>query len=226
LATEAEAVIRDRRWAQWAPLSGLVFVVLFIVGVLLYKTPDHDIPGFRIVSFYDDKGNRAAIIISGYLLVLSGVFFFWFLSSLRERLLTVEGPPGRLTSIVHASGIVFIAMLMASAACFTFVAGEITFADTGVNPEIARVLPDMGWSFLLAGGAFSAIAMIDAASVLIIRTGVMPRWVGWVGFLVALILLVSFLVYPMAALLVWVGLVSLVLLGVPMPGGSTGVSAR
>jgi hypothetical protein len=226
LATEAEAVIRDRRWAQWAPLSGIAFVALFIVGILLYRTPDHDNTAVRILSFYDDKGNRAAIIISGYLLVLAGVFFFWFLSSLRERLLAAEGPPGRLTSIVHASGIVFIAMLMAAAGCFSFVAGEITFADTAVDAEIARVLPDLGWSFLLVGGAFSAIAMIDAVSVLIIRTGVMPRWVGWLGFLVAVVLLLSFLVYPVAAFLAWVGLISLVLLGFPIPGSSTGASAR
>ena len=50
--------------------------------------------------------------LAPYLLVLAGVFFFWFLTSLRDRLRVVEGGTGRLTAIVFAGGIVFIAMLM------------------------------------------------------------------------------------------------------------------
>jgi hypothetical protein len=221
LASDVEAVVRDRRWEQWAPLSGLVFIVLFIIGILLFATPDSDNPADRILSFYDDKGHRTQNIVSGYLLTLAGVFFYWFLASLRVTLSRIEGVPARLTSIVYGSGLVFIAMLMSAAVCFSFVSGEITFADTAVSPELARVLPDMGWGFLLLGGAFSAIAMIDAASVLIVRTGVFPRWVGWLGFVVALGLLVSFLVFPIALLLIWIGVVSLALLaanGVPVPG--------
>jgi hypothetical protein len=222
MASGAEAIVRDRRWAQWAPASGIIFVALFIIGIALFSTPDSDNTAERILSFYDDKGNRAQLIASGYVLVLSGVFFFWFLGSLRARLLEAEGPPGRLTSIVFASGIVFVTMLMAAAAAFMFVAGEITFADVAVDAEIARVLPDLGFAFLLIPGAFAAIAMIDAASVLIIRTGVLPKWIGWLGFVVSVGLLVSALFFPIALLLIWVGVVSLALLRIP----GEGVEAR
>jgi hypothetical protein len=213
-------VARESQWTRWAPIGGIAFIVLFVIGMALYSTPDVDNAPGQISSFYDDKGNRTEIIISGYLLVLSGVFFLWFLGSLRARLLEAEGGPGRLTSIMFASGVVFTAMLMAAAACFMFVAGEITFADAPVDPEIARVLPDIGYSFLLIAGGFAAIAMIDAASILVIRTGVLPSWIGWLGFVAAVVLLVAALVYPFAALLVWVGVVSLALLqlnGVNLP---------
>ena len=62
--------------------------------------------------------------------------------------------------------------------------------------------------------------MIDAASVLILRTGVLPAWIAWLGFVAAVVLLIAFLVFPIAALLVWVGVVSLALLqanGVNLP---------
>jgi hypothetical protein len=216
-----ESGIRESQgWSKWAPLGGIAFIVLFVVGIILFTTPDVDNSPQQITSFYDDEGNRTQLIISGYLLVLSGVFFLWFLGSLRARLLEVEGGAGRLTSIMFSSGIVFVTMLMAAAACFMFVAGEITFADAPVDPEIARVLPDLGWSFLLIGGAFAAIAIIDAASVLILRTGLFPAWIAWLGFVAAVVLLIAFLVFPIAALLVWVGVVSLALLqanGVDVP---------
>ena len=93
MATEAESVIRDRRWAQWAPVSGIVFVVLFVVGIFLINTPDSDDPLTKIAAFYDDGGNRAQLLISAYLLILSGVFFLWFLARLRVRLLSAGGRP-------------------------------------------------------------------------------------------------------------------------------------
>lgn len=212
--------IRDSRWTQWAPVGGIVFIVLFAIGMLLFDSPDVDNTKEAIGAFYDDKGNRTELIIAGYLIVLSGVFFFWFLGTLREKLLAAEGGQGRLTSIAFASGVVFTAMLMAAAGSFMFVPGEITFVDAPVDPEIARVLPHLGFTFLLIPGAFAAIAMVCATSVLIVRTGVFPMWIAWLGFLVALVLLASALFLPFLALLIWVGVMSLVLLaanGVNVP---------
>jgi hypothetical protein len=213
MATEAESVIRDRRWAQWAPLSGIVFVVLFVVGIMLLNTPDTDDPLTKIKAFYDDSGNRRQIIIAAYVLWLSGVFFFWFLASLRSRLMSVEGPPGRLTSIAFAGGVVFVAMLMVATSCFAFIAGEISFGDVhNISPDFERVLPDLGYPILLIGGMFSAIAMIDAASVLIVRTGVLPKWIGWYGFVAAIGLLFAAFFIPIILLLLWVLFVSVALL--------------
>lgn len=213
MATEAEAVVRDRRWAQWAPVSGIVFVVLFVVGFFVLNLPDSDDPLTKIQSFYDDGGNRAQIIIAGYLLTLSAVFFFWFLSSLRARLLAAEGQPGRLTSITFGSGLVFAALLLAAVGCFIFIAGEITFGDVdNISPEIERTIPDLGFPFLLIGGAFAAIAMVDAASVLIIRTCVLPKWIGWFGFVAAVGLLFAGFFLPIVLLLLWIVFVSVALL--------------
>jgi hypothetical protein len=59
---------------------------------------------------------------------------------------------------------------------------------------------------------FSAIAMIDAASVLIVRTGVLPKWIGWFGFVAAVGLLFAGFFLPLVLLLLWVVFVSVTLL--------------
>jgi hypothetical protein len=215
MATEAESVIRDRRWAQWAPLSGIAFVVLFVAAFMLLNLPNSDDPLTKFKSFYDDSGNRRQIIIAAYLLMLSAVFFFWFLSSVRARLLTAESAPGRLTSIVFGSGVVFVALMMAATSCFAFIAGEISFGSVDANnisPEIMRTIPDLGFPLLLIGGMFAAIAMIDAASVLIVRTGVLPKWIGWYGFVAAVGLLFSGFFLPILLFLFWVLFVSIAIL--------------
>lgn len=203
----------DSRWDRWGPIAGIVFVVLFVAGLLVLNMPDTDDPLNKIKAFYDDSGNRAQILISMYLLVLSAVFFFWFLASLRARMLAVEAPPGRLTSISFGSGLVFAALVMAAAGCFAFIAGEITFGDVKhINPELERIIPDLGYPILVIGGMFAAIAMIDAASILIVRTGFLPKWIGWFGFVAAIGLLFAFIFIPMILLVLWVLFVSVALL--------------
>lgn len=203
----------ESRWDRWGPIAGIVFVILFVAGFLVMNTPDTDDPLTKIKAFYDDGGNRAQIIISYYLLVLSAIFFFWFLASLRARLLAVEGPPGRLTSITFGSGLVFAALLLVGASCFAFIAGEITFGDVkNINPELERILPDLGYPILLIGGMFAAIAMIDATSILIVRTGFVPKWIGWFGFATAIGLLFAFFFVPMILLVLWVLFLSVALL--------------
>jgi hypothetical protein len=206
----------ESRWDRWGPIAGIVFVVLFVVGLSLNNIPSADDSATKIVNFYNDGGDRAQLIISSYLLWLAGLFFFWFLASLRSRLLQVEGLPGRLTSIVFGGGLVFIAMLMVAAACFASVAGDITFGDEKfVGVDGARFLPELGYPILLIAGVFAAIAMIDAASVLIMRTSVFPRWIAWFGFFAAIALLFAGFFLPLIVLPLWVIFVSVAMLRGP-----------
>jgi hypothetical protein len=204
------------RWERWGPLAGIVFAVLFVVGLSLNNIPSADDSAAKIASFYNDGGDRAQVIISSYVLWLAGLFFFWFVASLRTKLIAVEGAPGRLTSITFGGGLVFIALLMAAAACFASVAGDITFGgEDFVGAEGARFLPELGYPLLLIGGMFAVIAMIDAASILIIRTGVLPRWIGYFGFVTAVALLFAVVFLPMIFFVLWILFVSVAMWRAP-----------
>jgi hypothetical protein len=203
------------RWERWGPIAGIVFVVLLFVGVNLSVAdlPSADDSLTKISNFYNDGGKRAQVIIGAYLLWLAGVFFIWFLASVRTRLLAVEGAPGRLTSIAFGGGLVFVAMLMVAAACFASVAGDITFGgEKFVSPDAARFIPEIGYPIFLIGGMFAAIAMIDAVSILILRTGMLPKWIGWFGFFAAVVLLGAVFFIPIVAFLLWVLFISVAML--------------
>ena len=104
-------------------------------------------------------------------------------------------------------------MLIAAACALAFIPGEITFGDVNnINPELERILPDLAFPLLSVGAMFPAIAMIDATSVLALRTGTLPRWIGWFGFVAAVGLLFAGFFLPMILLLLWVVFVSVALL--------------
>ena len=70
----------------------------------------------KLVAWWSDSGHQSATVVSMYLFVLAGLCFLVFLAKLRSRLLTAEGGTGELTSLVVASGVVFVAMLFVAAA--------------------------------------------------------------------------------------------------------------
>jgi hypothetical protein len=75
-------------------------------------------------------------------------------------------------------------------------------------------LKDTGY-FAFIGGVMTAALVLWAASVLAIRTGVLPRWFGWVGLLAGVILLAAFLFVPVFLLWGWVLVASILLLWRP-----------
>jgi len=50
-------------WRRWLPLSGIVFVVLVVLAVLLGgSTPGTDDPASKVLSFYNDHQNRQVLV--------------------------------------------------------------------------------------------------------------------------------------------------------------------
>jgi hypothetical protein len=62
---------------------------------------------------------------------------------------------------------------------------------------------------------FGAIALIDATSVVIWRTGILPRWFAWLGFVCAVVLLFGVVFIPMVALPIWLLAGSFILFRLP-----------
>ncbi len=72
-----------------------------------------------------------------------------------------------------------------------------------MDAGVARFLPSLGYGTILIVGGLSAAAAITAISGDWKRTGAMPNWLCWLGFVCAFILLAGVMFIPMIALVVW-----------------------
>jgi hypothetical protein len=90
---------------------------------------------------------------------------------------------------------------MVSAVEFSAVAYAVEFRNAPIsNPDFVRVLPPMGRLLLLLGGGFTGILLLLAMAAAILQTGILPRWLAWLGILAAVVLLfdVSYLtIFPL-----------------------------
>jgi hypothetical protein len=203
-----------RQIERWAPIGGIIFVVLMVVGSMLVgDVPDPDAPEQEIATYLGNNADHMRNIAGAYLWVVGALAFIWFLTRLRNDLRRAEGGTGALTNVVFGSGVAFAAVWMVSATMFASVAYASALRDAPVrDPDLVRVLPPMGRLLLLLGGGFAGLLVLLAVSVVILSTGVYPRWLAWLGILAAMVLLFDVLYLTIFPFWGWVLIASVVML--------------
>jgi hypothetical protein len=170
------------RYARYGAASGMVFVVLFVVGFLGFvvpDAPDADAAGESWASFFGDHQNRIQL---GIFLVGLGLFFYiWFLGSLRSALAAAEGGTRRLSSIAYGGGLVsaafFLIPLTATAAA--------AYRPDEIDPNLTRALNDI--AFVSGAPAAAAFTALFAATAIVgYRYRPVPPWVAGFSALAAI----------------------------------------
>ncbi|MGI8926124.1 MAG: hypothetical protein ACR2HN_05680 [Tepidiformaceae bacterium] len=198
--------MRDVPFGKLGAIAGLLFAVLLVVGLLLANgdSPSPDEPDAAHTEWWSDSGNQANALIGGYLTVLAGLAFLAFMTQVRARLLAREGGAGSLATAAFGSGVVFVALLTGGVLAMVTTAGAVKFGDAPVpGADILRILPQLGFGMILIGGGLTAAFSIAAVSWSILRTGVFARWLAWLGFVCAILLLFGVFFIPMIALPIW-----------------------
>ena len=198
--------MKDRMWDSVGALSGIIFAALLFVGVGMSMGGESHEPSDSSAQIARTFVERSERVQDGAMIHLVGlVFFFGFLAYLRRRLQQAEGAGGWLASSAYGGGLVTAAMLL------LLVSMEL--ATTAVpgdeDTQVAKVFVVYLWNFIWVL-APPMIALVLGASLVIVRYAALPRWTGWLGFPVALTLLMPWIGLPVAV--AWVLLVSAVLL--------------
>ena len=176
-----------------------------------YPVPDADAPAQEITDYLADSGIHTRNIIGLYMWVLGALSFLLFVTRLRSVLRGAQG--GILPNVVFGAGVIYSALMMASGVTFAAVAYAVGLRDAPLsNPDLVRVLPQMAWMILLLGAGFAGILLVLATCIVSFQTGVLPRWLAWLGIVVAIVLLFDVIYVNIVPLLVWVLAASIVLL--------------
>jgi hypothetical protein len=182
----------------WSSLSGLVFVVLAVVGsLLLFDGPSDSSPA-KMAAWYGSGSNRTHINF-GWLLTGLGLFaLIWFVAVLRERIHSSESTAPEegtfLSTVVLVGGTAYMAVAMAGIA---LAAGVKTMSDDTYHHQVysgvIHAASDATYIMVVTGGAAMA-TLILATSIAVRRYGILPSWVGWFGYVagVATILSIAF----------------------------------
>jgi hypothetical protein len=203
---ERETAIRVALKAPRAgAIAGIVFSILLIISLVLLRVsvPADPADAGRWLS-----ASGKSVTFALNLLPFAGVAFLWFIGVLRDRMGAQEDR--FFATVFLGSGLLFLAMTFASSAVAGGLmmsyraipeklmdSGIYTFART-VSYQFANV-----YAMRMAG-----VFMISTCT-LAIRIGIFPRWMAFLGYALALLLLLSVgnlywapLIFPLWALVI------------------------
>ena len=191
----------------WTPLAGILAAITFVVGFSMVagSSADNSDSDAKIISWYADNGHQVVAVIGSFVLAFCGLFILWFAAGLRQRLRVAEGPEGRLANVALGGGVLLVALLWVGDAAIAAIPAGVKLGQSNdlTNADLGRFLPSIGFGAILIFGMFGAIALIDATSVVIWRTGILPRWFMWLGFVCGVVLLFAAVFLPVIALPIW-----------------------
>ena len=177
--------MNDSRWERLAAGTGVVWVVLTAVGNIIQTNPPgvNDQVG-KITSYYLD--HRSAILLGECLIGICAAFFLWFMGSLYGHFRRAEGEPGRVSAIVMGAGVWTLGVFLVEGALYTALAYKI--AGEG-DSRITQAVWDIAGVAATFRGYTVGILFV-AIAVAVLRTSVMPRWIGTSALVLGLLQLV------------------------------------
>jgi hypothetical protein len=197
------------RWERWSALAGVLFVALFVVALALSGNTG-DNPS-EVTNWYADDGNLTKQFVAWFLYIGSAIAFLSFLGTLRDMLVRAEGGPGTLSALVFGPGVAFTALFVAAVSLFAAPAALANDSDFKLDPNTAVMFTNAGYLMRVSGVMVASILVL-AASTAALRTGVLPAWLGWIGLVVAVIMLFAVFFIPVLVFVGWVLVVSLVMI--------------
>jgi hypothetical protein len=201
-------LIRARlRTPKAAAIAGIVFsLLMFTIFLLLRRSIPADPlePGIWL------GADTRRIELALNLVPVAGVAFLWFMGVLRDRLGQQEDR--FFATVFFGSGLLFLATLFAAAA----LTGAVTLVASRAEP--GELINSATFHFARAAvyiimNVYSikmgAVFMFSTSTV-VIYTGIVPRWIAHIGYLLALAVLIGsyYVGWSFAVLPIWVLLIS------------------
>jgi len=208
----SEAVSRTRarlKTPRAAAIAGIAFSVLLLAILWLLR---RSVPADPLDTGAWIATESNAVIVALNLVPLAGIAFLWFIGVLRDRL--GEQEDRFFASVFFGSSLLFLAMLFAAAAiagAVMLLAANASEPDQLINSHIFHFARATVFIIANAYAAKMACVFMISTSTVVIRTGIAPRWIAILGFILACVLLVGsfYLSWSIAVFPVWVFLLSI-----------------
>jgi hypothetical protein len=178
---------RSLKTPRAAALAGIIFAVLSITAQVLIRLSIPTDPSDTGALL---SGQASTIALALSLVPFAGIAFLWFMGVVRDRLGHLEDQ--FFSTVFFGSGLLYLSLTFIAAA----LAGSL-LADTSLqsSKEAGQITYSFGRMAMyqisnIYALRMSGVFMISLGTIWL-RTGTMPRWLAFVTYALAVVLLVS-----------------------------------
>lgn len=174
----------DWKWWRVAGIGGVATAIAFVVSFVLFGNPPAlDAPAGDIREYFEDSGSQ--IQFANWLVALAiALFFLVFASGLRGLLGPADASDRGMWSRASFAGAVAVAAIGGAGSAAW---GVATLSTDRLSDDVLLALHHMDSLIFGAAMPFGFVLFLGAASLVIVRSGVLWTWLGWLGLATALL---------------------------------------
>ena len=196
---------RNKEWL--APLTGVAFILIVVASIIIVgdEPPEAKDGGQEIIDFYTDKKDE--VMIGGILGALAAVLLVYFFAYV-NRLVTAAEQERKMLPTVALVGAGIFATGVGIDTTLQFALAE---AGDDIDPTAAQAIQAI-WDNDFIPFIIGLSLMMSATGIGVLRTGVLPKWLGWVALFAGVFVFagpIGFAAMPISA--IWVLVVSVML---------------
>ena len=185
-----------------APLSGVVFAVLWITSSLLTAdTFEFMPPATDVAEFFASDASR--IMTGSYVGLLAAFALLWFSGTMYASIREIDDDTDRVAFITGAGGVV-AATTLAIGYLATFAAAERAWLHDFADPAVTAAMADLTSLIVGNGATLGFAAMIAAGSIAALRWEGAPRRTAIASLILAVGLISPYSWAVVALVLIWV----------------------
>jgi hypothetical protein len=190
MATSIATKTRSRTSAAKVASAASVFFALAFFWTVASVNVPHKADDAKLLDWWRQSSNQLSSIVSQYCAIAAALLFVVIINYLRT--LTARTPAVQWTAFARSMGLIFSTTLLVSAA-LRGVIGHLVKVDGEPLPgvEVLRYSTALNYN-LIGSVTMTALGLtILAVSIVIVRTVVLAKWVGYVGLACSVIILVA-----------------------------------
>jgi hypothetical protein len=187
MSQESALIDRGLKTPRAAAIAGIIFSVLLATSELLIRS---SIPANPLGSATELVNHSKNVARALNLVPFAGIAFLWFIAVVRDRLGNLEDR--FFATVFLGSGLLYIAMVFASAALsggllLGLTSGTENLIQSGAYAvSRAQIYQMMNIYAIKMAGVF-----MISTSTISLRTRIFPRWLAFLGYALALLLLLT-----------------------------------
>ena len=182
------------RWSRgrkWSWTAGIVFVVALLAEVVVSATLpiNQDDSATKIAN--ELSAHRHAAVAVACISIVYAVAFLVYLGRMHDLFRTRAPDANSLSTLVLVGGVLFVTLHAVSDIGITGMLGaKLAAYDARHDPGLSYALYLTTFAVDSVGDVLGSVFPI-AAGLLILRTGVLPRWLAWVAIAAGLLFILQ-----------------------------------
>ncbi len=162
------------RLNRLAPLSGIIFFILLLVGIFTSgSSPGAGASGAKVIAFYTH--HRSGQRLSDIVFVFASAFIVLFAGVFRDRLRR-ESEGAATTALVGAA---ILAVGLAILSSFDYALASHATQFTASTAQALNTVSNEAFLTAIMGGFVFGVC----SGIAVLRASVLPRWTGWLALI-------------------------------------------